>query len=150
MAAGVDRRLERLLEIYEQAARSLRTAIALLNQGAPTVASPSSNGGDRKSAAYTLAAKLDAARRASFKAPPTLPGVKIRNGPKPKPGGSTDRIRRQRATSARFLALFSTDEPRRATKGARPFGSLVRRGYLRKVAGGYIRTDKPYAVDGPA
>jgi len=105
-------------------------------------------GGDRKSTAFHLAAKLDAARRASFQAPPTLPGVKV---PKAKPGQSTADIKRRRQVSARILAQFDKDKPKPTTgvKGARGIGSLVRRGYLAKQGKGYIRTDKPYSLDAP-
>lgn len=78
--------------------------------------------------------------------PPTV-------GPEPSPRTRAARglgkLRRQRQTTADMLSDFDPKIPRTAeelTFNPRRLGVLVRRGYLKKHRGGYIRTDKPFTV----
>ena len=157
-----DRRLEKLLAQYEQFCAVLRSAIALVNNP-PTarlpIAMANGNGngrpgvgGDRKSTAYKLAARLDAERRAVVaKAAKPIPPSRVPKTGRKHTGAHADQIKRQRTLSARYLAQFHTDDPQRPKdvkiKIGHGVGALVRRGYLKKKAGGYIRTAKPYEIN---
>ena len=158
-----DRRLETLLEYHERAASALRTALELINTGASflykangqyrTLPGANGNGarpgGDRRSPAaiQKQAARLDAARATAVRQADVI--ATRHTGPK-KRRSFTGRIQTQRAASARLLDQFDRDDPKRPidVRGkARGVGSLVRRGYLAKKGGGYVRTDKPFSIN---
>jgi len=157
-----DQRLQRLLETYEHAVQTLRDAIALLNNGAPvTFRLPSFNGngngrlghgGDRTSATYRQAARLDKKRR-EITATYVQTAIADAKDAKPKRKSKkrfTDRLQAQRTVSAKLLDQFDHDDPKRSKdiRGqTRGIGSLLRRGYLAKKGGGYVRTDKPFSIN---
>jgi hypothetical protein len=58
-------------------------------------------------------------------------------------------IRKQRARSAAALAHFNQTTATKAGKFGNLIGPLVRRGYLRKTADGYLRTAKVFQVVRP-
>lgn len=72
----------------------------------------------------------------------------VKPGRKPSRGGYTSKLRQQRAATAKLLARFSTEEPR-PTAHAQQLAVMLRHGYLKRVEGGYLRTDKPFDVAKP-
>ena len=67
----------------------------------------------------------------------------------PTPGGYSARVLAKREISRKLLDALDPDEPRRVNhmEGSRAMGSLVRRGYARKMGDGYVRTSKPYILN---
>jgi hypothetical protein len=134
-------RLARLADEYESKARSLRLALTLLDAELAT--------GSTKRAGTTIAQALtlDATRRANGNGngngnghAPAEPAPKKRGRPRKRT------LKQQRQQSADFLAQFSATEPRNGTGSLHGFGSLVRRGYLKRRKDGYVRTEKEYVV----
>jgi len=156
--AHVFESLSRLLAVHENAAASIRATIALLHgerihessngNGLPAVAR-AAVAIDEKRREYKR--EYDRKWRAAHR-PPERPG---KPGPKPgahKTGESTARRHQNRSHSAEALAKFDTAKPRTAEElginDPRSWvGPLVRRGYLKKKGGGYIRTAKPFHIN---
>jgi hypothetical protein len=64
--------------------------------------------------------------------------------------GTSRAVIDRRMRTANELAQFDPQEPKRPEDLAVPvtgLGALVRRGYLRRQGGGFIRTAKPFHVD---
>jgi hypothetical protein len=165
----VSDRLARLLAYHENAAATVRATMELL------AARSTGAGGDRRSAAFNgsnghgptvierAALTVDEERRERKREQdrqskarrraqkPDYPG---KPGPKPKTAGAmghTRRVIKQREASAAALAKFDTKDPRIPTEIGikRPqtaIGALVRRGYLARKGGGYIRTGKEFHI----
>lgn len=66
----------------------------------------------------------------------------IHAAPVKRLGKRLGKIAKQRHATAAFLAKFSHSEPR--VIAGNGLGPLVRRGYLRKMATGYLRSSKPF------
>jgi hypothetical protein len=67
-----------------------------------------------------------------------------------RPAKKLSKVAQRRLITAAFLAKFSPGEPRKIP-GGKGLGPLVRRGYLRKLATGYVRTSMafdPYKTTG--
>jgi hypothetical protein len=118
--------LLRLLRAHEEAAAAIRLTLRLLHGQAATVKRA------RAQRVIDQAIQIDAARRTN--------------------GRPRDQRRMtvhdKRVKSAAFLRKFSATEPR--PMRSRNLGSLVRRGYLKKTADGYVRTAKEYSIAQPA
>jgi len=155
-----DQRLERLLATYEHAVQTLRAAIALLNNGAPvTFPLPSFGNGNGNGARQVRivgpasvirkqAARLDKLRADRLRADAETLAPKPTRKPKKKK--FTYRLQKQRTISANFLDQFDRHDPKRTSDVNGPkrgIGSLVRRGYLAKQDGGYVRTDKHFSIN---
>ena len=162
--AGKNQQLQRLLEQYEGAVQTLRAAIALLNSGAPAGSygwNGNGNGltraGQVKQAqrTYTVRQAIKADNERLNVLESATHAAAVRKGYRPNAKKWTHRIQKQRALSAAFLAEFDRDDPRRPIDlpakfqngQARGLGSLVRRGYLKRKAAGYVRTEKPFSID---
>ena len=137
------KRLLQALAHHENAAETLRRALALLN-AAPRAKYERKNGQNgHLPAMFKEAIALDATRRAVTKA-------KHKKGPK-----NTAEKLAQRQKTADALAKFDLRTPRDAKEVPaieQRLGPMVRRGYLAKKGTGYVRTGKVYHVDpnGPA
>jgi hypothetical protein len=131
---------------YEHAATSIRTTIALL-ETAP--GKPGRKISPNGHASPALRAALELEQTRIVQHPPNTTKKSVTATKKPR-GFHSGRIRAQRARTLKFLAQFSTTEPRQARPpGAamiQGLGSLVRRGYVTKKGEGYIRTAKPYVI----
>jgi hypothetical protein len=146
-------RLAQLLAFHENAAASIRATMALLRGDTPARPGPkpSPNG-----APPTLAkaVALDAKRRAVARLAKRAQRARRKPGPKPKRAPSTHhgyakRVLKQRQRTADALARFDDRDPRIPSDvgaNTRSIGVLVRRGYLTRKAGGYVRTGKPFHV----
>jgi len=114
---------------HEQIAAAIRTTLALLDDA------QTAKKAERVPAVLSDALALDATRRHKRKASSSEESRKY------YPAAT----RKQRKQSAALLAKVSTDTPTDAGRllGKR-VGSFVRRGYLLKVDGGYLRTAKAF------
>jgi hypothetical protein len=155
---SVPERLLRLLNFHENAAATVRATITLLQRmdnKKIILDPPSSNGSNGTSHSIPTVAKramqMDANRRA---AKPDYPG---KPGPKAKPtkrakSQRKNVILRQRRQSADLLATFDKSDPRLLSEFTNSkikptaFAPLVRRGYLTRKGGGYVRTEKVFSV----
>lgn len=61
--------------------------------------------------------------------------------------GTSHAVLARRALTAQVLAQFDLRTPTRPRAAIAGLGALVRRGYLRRQGGGYLRTAKPFHVD---
>jgi hypothetical protein len=127
---GWRKRLVRLAEEHEEKARAIRLTLAMMAD----TAKATKQTGHAKILAKALAVEAAGAKRLQLsKGEPS----KVR-------GSGSIALLKQRQRSAKFLARFSTVEPRKITTAK--MGVLVRRGYLVKQGDGYLRTEKPYLV----
>jgi len=124
--------LARLLAYHENAAETVRAQLRVLGRGQDDRAQARGLGAAVQRSGVIAARDLDPDRRAA--------------------SGLSQATIERRARTAAVLAQFDPREPKRAadlTDQAMPLaglGSLVRRGYLRAEAGGFVRTDKPFFV----
>jgi len=155
------------LAYHENAAATVRATMALLSASpVPRV------GGDRKSAAFQkhhessngngnglptierAAVAMDEkrrralwrARKAKYRAG-TKPGKKQK---KRKSPGDLAKYLAQRQRTAEALAKFDLKDPFIPVElgvNVRHMGPYVRRGYLKRKGGGYIRTAKPFYIN---
>lgn len=150
MANPTEMRLARLLAYFENGAAAVRATLAFLAHDPTT--SRRVNGNSNGHPMMLDALALDEHRASkSGKKSGLKPGSPPRGGRRATPGSHVSRIRAQRERTAEMLARFDTSTPRTPAElgltGRIMTGSVVRRGYLKKKAGGYVRTGKPYYVD---
>jgi hypothetical protein len=134
-------KLDRLLAFHESAAAAIRMTIGLMNGQAQHA---KTNG---HASVLAEAIALDGARRTKTKK------KQLRNGERKAAK------RAQREQTERTLAAFTASKPRQLADVAAEVGvsvqqiavgPLLRAKYLKRKRGGFVRTTKPYVVDGAA
>jgi len=137
---ATEKKLRNLLAYFENAASSLRAALALLDSN--PIGRARNGHGNGIPDVMSNALALDEQRR----------GARVgKRGPAPRGKGHTASKLEKRANTSRILARFSTDEPRPRDAGgagsAVAITTLTRWGYLKPKGGGLVRTSKPFAID---
>lgn len=134
-------RLIQALAYHENAAATLRAALALLD-GAPHAKSArKATNGHAVPAMFEAALAIDATRRGATAKKPGKAG-KARSG-----APSSVKVRAQRQQTADRLAQFDRHIPRLLADVPGASGILVAKGYLETKGDGYVRTKKPFVVD---
>ena len=149
--AHVFESLSRLLAVHENAAAAIRATIALLHSERLHV---SSNGnGEGLPAIARAAVAIDTERREKIRQYQREWAAKKKaQATPPSRGGISRQKRENRIRSSEALAKFDPKDTRTAAElgivnPANLIGPLVRRGYLKKKGGGYIRTAKPFHIN---